>query len=338
MIIKIENNTNFSTIKSYLESLHLEVHLIHKKNNRYIVISGDERPINMNYLCSIIGNSKIITDFSPYYFSSREFQKEDTIIEVKNFKVGGGNFSYIAGPCTIENENDLIETGRLISKYGATLFRAGAFKPRTSPYNFQGWGREGIKLLHSVGQKLNMPVITEVLNPEDVLWMEPYIDVFQVGTRNMTNTALLKELGKTNKPVLLKRNFAVGIEDWIKAAEFVIVYGNSNVMLCERGIQGVDNYNRFVLDLAAVSAAKQLTHLPVIVDPSHATGRPELIPSMVSAAIVAGADGIIVETHIDPSKMLVPGDGPQALLPHQFNKIVEDNKPLLKLLQKKLCL
>lgn len=338
MIITVKNLNNLvkEEIRSYLESFPVEIHFLTYEGQEYIISAGDERDIDITRLKNFPSVIDVNTNVHPYHFASKKFKETPTVVNIGDFKIGGDDFAFIAGPCAVEDEKDLYDTAVTVKESGATLLRAGAFKPRTTPHNFQGLGKKGVERLVEVGKQVNMPIVTEVMNPEDVSWMEEVVDVFQVGTRNMTNTALLKRLGKTNRPVILKRSFSAGIEEWVKAAEFILVGGNPNVILCERGIQTCESYTRFTLDLSAVAAAKELTHLPVVVDPSHATGKPSLIPAMSKAAVVAGADGLLVEVHVAPERMNKPGDGPQALLPHQFKQLVQDLNNYISLENKKV--
>ena len=242
-------------------------------------------------------------------------QKEKTIVEVGHVKIGQ-EFVVIAGPCSIESEEQLMASAKAVKEAGAQILRGGAYKPRTSPYSFQGLGRKGLELLHDAGKKYGMPVITEVIDTRDVFLICDYVDILQIGARNMQNFALLQEVGRTKKPVMLKRGMYSTIDEWLNCAEYIMKEGNEQVILCERGIRTIENYTRNTLDLSAVAALKNLTHLPVIVDPSHATGRKELIEPMSLAAIVAGAMGLMIEVHPCPEKAL--SDGPQSLLPEEF--------------------
>ncbi len=242
-------------------------------------------------------------------------------VHVKDTEIGGDSFVVIAGPCAIESETQIAETAALVSSHGARILRGGAFKARTSPYTFQGLGIEGVKLMRQAADQTGLPMITEVLSERDVEAMEPWVDAFQVGSRNMDNTALLKMLGDVRKPILLKRGFAATIKEWLLAAEYIIVGGNEEVVLCERGIRTFSNETRFTLDLAGALYARQETQLPVIIDPSHATGNPRLIPALAAATLAAGLDGLMVEVHPDPSQAL--SDGEQALTPELFTEMME---------------
>ena len=241
-------------------------------------------------------------------------------------KIGRGALLMIAGPCAIESAEVLDEIAGKVKKAGANLLRGGAFKPRTSPYSFQGMGEEGLKILRAIGQKHGLPVVTEVMDPRQIGLVERYADMMQIGARNMQNFDLLKEVGQTRKPVLLKRGMSATVKDLLMSAEYVLSEGNTNVILCERGVRSFEDSTRNMLDMSAVPNVKGQSHLPIIVDPSHATGRPDLIPAMARAAVAAGADGVHIEVHSCPEKAL--SDGPQALLPHQYESLMRDLKRL----------
>lgn len=244
-----------------------------------------------------------------------------TRVHIRDVEVGGDRFIVIAGPCAIESESQIRDAAALVAAYGGHVLRGGAFKARTSPYTFQGLGLEGVKLMRDAADSQGIPMITEVLSERDIERMIDFVDAFQVGSRNMDNTALLKELGQIRKPVMLKRGFASTINEWLLAAEYIIVGGNNQVILCERGIRTFSNETRFTLDLAGAVLARQETHLPVIVDPSHATGNPSLIPALAAAALAAGLDGLMVEVHPDPSVAL--SDADQALSPDRYRGMME---------------
>jgi 3-deoxy-7-phosphoheptulonate synthase len=244
--------------------------------------------------------------------------KEKTIIKVGNVEVGK-DLVLIAGPCTVENEEQMLETAKAVKASGANMLRGGAFKPRTSPYAFQGLGLKGLKILEKTGKQTGLPIVSEVLDTKDVSWVCEYVDVLQIGARNMQNFSLLKEVGKTGKPVLLKRGMFSTFSEWLNCAEYILNEGNPNVILCERGIRSFETYTRNTLDLSAVPVMKELTHLPIIVDPSHGTGRRSLIESMSLAAVAAGADGLIIEVHYKPEE--ATSDKDQTLSPTQFDQL-----------------
>jgi len=251
--------------------------------------------------------------------------KQRTIINVSGLSLGR-DFVVIAGPCSIESELQIIESARAVKSAGADMLRGGAFKPRTSPYAFQGLGLRGLKLLAQAGKETGLPIVTEVIDPRDVSWVAEFADILQIGTRNMQNFSLLKEVGQSSRPVLLKRGMHSTLEEWLNCAEYILSEGNPNVILCERGIRTFEKYTRNTLDLSAVPAIKELTHLPIIIDPTHSTGRISLIGPMSMAAVAAGADGIIVEVHHKPEEALCDAD--QALTPAVFTDIMGRLRPL----------
>ena len=255
-------------------------------------------------------------------------QQENSVVVVKGCAIGGEEISVIAGPCAVESEDLLKETAFKVRASGAGMLRGGAYKPRTSPYSFQGLGEQGLKILARVGEDMNMPVVTEVMDPEDIPLVAEYADILQVGARNMQNFSLLRKLGKVDRPVILKRGMAATIEEWLLAAEYILAAGNPRLILCERGIRSSEPWPRNALDLAAVALAKSLSHLPVLVDPSHGTGVRELVNPMARAAIAAGADGIMVEVHPHPEKAL--SDGDQSLTPRGFSQLMKEIDPVAR--------
>ena len=257
--------------------------------------------------------------------------KERTVINVSGVEIGRG-LVVIAGPCSVESEEQMLESARAVKTAGADMLRGGAFKPRTSPYAFQGLGLQGLKLLAEARKETGLPIVTEVIDPRDVSWVAEYADVLQIGTRNMQNYSLLKEVGQTGRPVLLKRGMYSTLEEWLNCAEYILSEGNPNVILCERGIRTFETYTRNTLDLSAVPAIKELTHLPVIIDPTHSTGRINLIGPMSMAAVAAGADGLIVEVHYKPEEALC--DAAQALTPAMFADIMGRLRPLSSFMEK----
>jgi 3-deoxy-7-phosphoheptulonate synthase len=267
---------------------------------------------------------------TPYKLVSRAFQAENTVIELGDVAIGGGSPVIMAGPCAVENSEQLLTTARAVREAGAHILRGGAFKPRTSPYQFQGLGVEGLEMLAEARETTGLPVITEVMEPGMVETVAEYADILQIGARNVQNFPLLLAAGRQRKPVMLKRGLASTIDEWLLAAEYIVAAGNPNVILCERGVRSFDPQTRNVLDLACVPLLHQLTHLPVIVDPSHATGRRELVPPMSRAGIAAGADGLMLEVHPDPNKALC--DGKQSITPDQLQSIVQETRLLAELI------
>lgn len=253
-----------------------------------------------------------------------------TIIKINSLEIGR-DFILIAGPCSVETEEQMLETAREVKMAGANILRGGAFKPRSSPYSFQGLGLKGLKILRQVGEEVGLPVVSEVLDPRDVGWMAEYVDLFQVGARNMQNFSLLKEVGQTKIPIILKRGMNSTIQEWLLCAEYILTSGNPNVILCERGIRTFERYSRNTLDITAVPAVKELSHLPIIVDPSHATGKASLVPALSLAAVAGGADGLMIEVHYRPEQALC--DGEQSLTPKEFSQLARKIFKLRKFLE-----
>lgn len=303
---------------SWLKAMNLDVHISHGKEVTILGLVGDTTRVDIDLLKSleIVDTVKRVSE--PFKQANRKFHPMDTIIEVGNARIGGGYFSMIAGPCSVESEAQIVEVAQAVKASGANLLRGGAFKPRTSPYAFQGMGAEGIRLLLKAKEATGLPIVTEIMNIS-TLDLFADVDVIQVGARNMQNFDLLKELGKTKKPILLKRGLANTIQELLMSAEYIMSEGNEKVILCERGIRTFETATRNTLDLSAVAVLHNLTHLPVVVDPSHATGKAELVPPMAMAAAAAGADGIMVEVHNNPAAALC--DGAQSLTPAQFDEL-----------------
>ncbi|HPC77210.1 MAG TPA: 3-deoxy-7-phosphoheptulonate synthase [bacterium] len=282
----------------------------------------EQKLILAQQLESLHSVEKVIPILKPYKLASREWKKERTQINVNGVVIGGNDVVVMAGPCSVENEEMIMLTARAIKAANGKILRGGAFKPRTSPYSFQGLGEEGLKVLSQAGKETGLPVVTEVLDPRDVELVSQYTDILQIGTRNMTNYPLLTEVGRTKLPVLLKRGLSSTVEEFLLAAEYILSRGNHRVILCERGIRTFEQSTRFTLDLTAVPLIQELSHLPIIVDPSHGTGRWQLVPSMAKAAIAAGADGLIIEVHPEPDKAL--SDGAQSLNIPMFQTLMEE--------------
>jgi len=280
------------------------------------------------------GVENVIKISKSYKLASRDFHPDDTVIEVKGVKIGGDNLVVMGGPCAVETPEQINEIARLVKEAGGQVLRGGAFKPRTGPYSFQGIGIEGLKWMKDAGEKYGLITITEVMAPEFVDVCAEYADIMQVGTRNMQNFDLLRKLGTIKNPVLLKRGFSATYDEWLNAAEYILAGGNPNVMLCERGIRTFETYTRNTFDLTAIPVIQQLSHLPVIADPSHATGRRELVETMTKASLAAGANGLIIEMHTDPDNSAT-GDGVQSLFPDQFANLLKELEQLAPLLGKK---
>jgi 3-deoxy-7-phosphoheptulonate synthase len=284
---------------------------------------GDERgKAHLKSAVTLPGVEKVVPILKPYKLASREFKEEDTIVTVGNVAIGGGAFTVIAGPCSVESEEQMMESGYIARKGGAQILRGGAFKPRTSPYSFQGMEEEGLRLLKKVGDRMGLPVVTEVMNTTDVELVAEHSDILQIGARNVQNFALLKKVGRSRRPILLKRGMMTTIEELLMSAEYILSEGNEQVILCERGIRTFETATRNTLDISAVPVLKELTHLPVIIDPSHASGHARFVIPLTRAAVAAGADGAIVEIHPEPEKAFC--DGPQSLRPEQFYRLMEE--------------
>jgi 3-deoxy-7-phosphoheptulonate synthase len=300
-----------------------------------IGVIGDEDLVRQAPLQAIPGVEEVVPILKPFKMASREYQAEESVIDVGfGVKVGGGNLGMIAGPCAIEGEEILREIATKVRAAGANILRGGAFKPRTSPYSFQGLGEDGLKMLRGIGDELRMPVCTEVMDTRQVALIDRYTDIFQIGARNMQNFNLLAEVGQTQRPVLLKRGMSATATDLLMSAEYILANGNKRVILCERGVRSFDSSTRNLLDLALVPNVKGLSHLPIIVDPSHATGRRDLIPSMALASVAAGADGVHIEVHSCPERAL--SDGPQALLPETYARLMAQTRQLAELVHKSI--
>ncbi len=316
-----------------LDDLNLRPEVSRGIKRTLIGVIGEEDVIRNAPLRAFPGVEDVMPILKPYKLASREFQQEDSEFNFGHgVKVGGGNLAMIAGPCAIENEEVLLEIAREVKAAGANILRGGAFKPRTSPYSFQGLGKEGLKILRAVGDELQMPVITEVMDPRQVELVDKYSDAFQIGARNMQNFNLLSEVGQTHRPVMLKRGMSATVNDLLMSAEYILAAGNKEVVLCERGIRSFDSSTRNLLDLAMVPNVKGNCHLPIVIDPSHATGRPDLIPSMALASIAAGADGVHIEVHSRPEEAM--SDGQQALLPDQYAEVMQQMKTLAEVFHK----
>lgn len=323
MITVLKKGTSQAQMEHLIEWLkarNLDVHISHGHDYTILGLIGDTSKVDMELLSSLDIVESVQRVSGPYKQCNRQFHPEDTVISVGNAKIGGGNFCMIAGPCSVETEAQIIEVAEKVKQAGADILRGGAFKPRTSPYDFQGLGGEGIRLLLEAKKATGLPIVTEIMSTQ-YLDLFADIDVIQVGARNMQNFDLLKELGKTNKPILLKRGLANTLKEFLMSAEYIMSEGNQNVILCERGIRTFDTYARNTLDLTAVPVLHELSHLPVIVDPSHATGKVQLVPPMAMAAVACGADGVMVEVHNDPMHALC--DGAQSLKPEQFADLAE---------------
>ena len=321
MIAVLKHGTNqqqTANLVAWLKRMDLDVHISEGAEVTILGLIGDTSRVDMELLASldIVDSVKRVSE--PFKQANRKFHPKDSIIHVGNVRIGGGYFVMMAGPCSVESEEQVIAVAHAVKEAGAHILRGGAFKPRTSPYAFQGMKGEGIELLLKAKKETGLPIVTEIMNIS-TLDLFNDVDIIQVGARNMQNFDLLKELGKTQKPILLKRGLANNLQELLMSAEYIMSEGNENVILCERGIRTFESYTRNTLDLSAVSVLHELSHLPVIVDPSHATGKARLVPPMAAAATAAGADGLMIEVHNDPSHALC--DGAQSLTPDQFSDL-----------------
>lgn len=323
-----------------IERMGAKAHLSRGQFRTVIGAVGEEAILDQVHLSSLDGVEKVVQIMKPYKLASREFHEEDSVVEigggsVPKVKVGGSHAMSIAGPCAVENEEMLNKIARHVRDAGATVLRGGVFKPRTSPYSFQGHGEPALKWMRACGDELGMPICVEVMDTRQVEMMEKYVDCFQIGARNMQNFDLLREVGKTRKAVLLKRGLAASVKDWLLSAEYVLSQGNRGVILCERGIKTFEDSIRYSLDVTSIPVARQWSHLPVIVDPSHAAGKRDYVGSLAMAGMAAGAHGVIIEVHYCPSEALC--DGPQALLPEVFKELMGQLRLIAGVLKKEFA-
>jgi len=303
--------------------------MISKGTERIIIgVIGEEDVLRVQPLEVFPGVEKVMPVLAPYKLVSKDFKPEKTIVNVGGVKIGGKKIPVMAGPCSIESHQALLKVAKVVKKAGASILRGGAFKPRTSPYSFQGLGEKGLKILQEVSREVGMPTVTELMDVRDIDLVEKYSDMIQIGARNMQNFSLLKEVGLSKKPVLLKRGMSSTIEEWLMSAEYILSNGNFNVVLCERGIRTFEKATRFTFDITAAAIIKKLSHLPVVADPSHATGKWGLVAPVAAAAVAAGTDGLIVEVHTNPEEAL--SDGAQSLLPANFKIFMQEVTKITK--------
>ena len=323
MIIILKANPDpeqLEALIAWLKAKNLEIHASNGESHKILGLVGDTSAMDIDLISALDIVESVRRVQEPYKKANRKFQPNDTVIKVADTQVGGGNLTVMAGPCSVESEEQILEVARAVKKSGATMLRGGAFKPRTSPYSFQGKGVEGLRLLSLAKKDTGLPIVTELMEIHQLEYFED-VDIIQVGARNMQNFNLLKEVGRQNKPVLLKRGMSATIEELLMSAEYIMSEGNEQVILCERGIRTFETATRNTLDLSAIPVLKKLTHLPVIIDPSHATGKAELVPPMAIAAAAAGADGLLIEVHNDPQHALC--DGSQSLKPEVFDALAK---------------
>ena len=324
MIVKMKRTATSIELegaKSYFIERELSVKEISSEILSIFGVIGDTSKIDIEIIKGLPGVDDVTRIQAAYKRASKAFQAEPTVIDVCGVKIGGGNFTVIAGPCSVENHDQIVEVAKAVKDSGAKILRGGAFKPRTSPYAFQGLEAEGLDLLLEAKTETGLPIITEIMSEDMIERFVREVDIIQVGARNMQNFHLLKALGRTNKPILLKRGLSATIEEWLMAAEYIMSEGNTQVILCERGIRTFEKYTRNTLDLSAVLAIKQLSHLPVVIDPSHSAGRWDMVEDLSKAALAVGADGLIVEVHNNPEKALC--DGNQSLKPEKFDRMMK---------------
>lgn len=331
VIKKGQEQKQIDNLTKWIKGLGLGVHVSQGENSTIIGLIGDTSKVDIDLIRSLDIVDSVTRVQEPYKNANRKFHPQDTIVDVAGHKFGGGHFQIIAGPCSIESEKQIIEVAQAVKKSGATILRGGAFKPRTSPYAFQGLGVDGLKLLKKAKAETGMPIISEIMGTEFIDDFED-VDILQVGARNMQNFDLLKHLGRLKTPVLLKRGIAATMEEWLMSAEYIMSEGNENVILCERGIRTYETYTRNTLDLSAIPILKERTHLPIIVDPSHASGISRLVKPLSLASVGAGADGLIIEVHNDPAHALC--DGAQSLKPEQFDDVVKAIDVMLPVVNK----
>ena len=323
MVVLLKENPNQKQLDNliiWLKSLDIDIHISRGKNHTILGLIGDTTVIDIDLIKALDIVEEVKRIQEPYKNANRKFHPDDAVIDVSGVKIGGGNFQIIAGPCSVESSEQICEIAQSVKLSGASMLRGGAFKPRTSPYAFQGLRDEGIALLLQAKEKTKLPIVSEIMDLSQLHLFE-HVDLIQVGARNMQNFELLKELGKIRKPILLKRGLSSTLQELLMSAEYIMAGGNEDVILCERGIRTFETYTRNTLDISAIPVLKGLTHLPVIVDPSHGTGISKLVLPMALAATAAGADGLIIEVHNNPSYALC--DGPQSLTPEAFSELVE---------------
>jgi len=332
MIVEMRKGASSEEIDSVVqraESLGLEVQLnLGTEKTVLAMLGGNTGQLSTDLFAVLPGVESVTRIMKPYKLASREFKADDSLVSIDGVEIGGKRIVVMAGPCAVENEKQLLETARVVKESGASVLRGGAFKPRTSPFSFQGLGKDGLELLAGAKKQFDILVITEVIDPHDVSLVSKYADILQVGSRNMQNFALLTNIGKSKCPVVLKRGFSCTVTEWLTAADYLLAEGNNQVILCERGIRTFEDSTRFSLDISAIPVIKRFSHLPVIVDPSHAAGHYSLVPAIARAAVAAGADGLLIEVHSNPKEALV--DGLQSLTPSDFARLMEELRAIAK--------
>jgi len=336
VVMKIGSSQDeISRVVNRIEVGGLTAHISQGIKHTVIGVLGQAFPELRDTLELLPGVEQVIPVTKPYKLASREFHPQDTIVELNGVTIGGNEIVVMAGPCAVESEEQLLSTAQAVKAAGATILRGGAFKPRTSPYQFRGLGESGLKILAQAGKETQMPIITEVMAPDHVDLIAKYADILQIGARNMQNFVLLDEVGKTKKPVLLKRGLSSNIQEWLLAAEYILVQGNEQVILCERGIRTFESYTRNTMDVSAIPIIEKVSHLPIIADPSHATGKWYLVLPLALAAVAAGADGLLIEVHPNPDQALA--DGPQSLTFDNFRLLMAQLLPIAEARNRKLA-
>ena len=337
MVIVIEPDTPEEKIEVIIDKMNklgFDVHRSTGVNRTVLGIIGNVDKIDIRDIKVLPGVSDAYRITEPYKLASRTYHHDDSVYHIKDVEIGGNQIPIIAGPCSVESEEQVMIIAESVSKAGASILRGGAFKPRTSPYAFQGMGEEGLKLLRKAADKFDLLVITEVMDKDKIKLVEKYADILQVGARNMQNFTFIRELGKSRKPVFLKRGMSATIEEWLMAAEYILAGGNKQVILCERGIRTFETYTRNTLDISAIPIVKKLSHLPVFADPSHGTGLRDKVIPMARAAVAAGADGLMIEVHHNPDQAL--SDGAQSLLPEQFSELMRQIRSIASVIDKQI--
>jgi len=337
MIIVMQRNAGEKDVNSVVEKIKsagLDVHLSKGEEITIIGVIGDKTRLDPDEIMALSGVEKIMHVTAPYKRATRDFHPNNTVVNIGPLSLGGTKVSVIAGPCAVENREQLLNSARNVKELGATALRGGAFKPRTNPYSFQGLAEKGLEILAEARELTGLPVVTELMTVKDIELLVKYVDIIQIGARNMQNFILLKDAGQAGKPILLKRGMSSTLEEFLLAAEYILAQGNANLILCERGIRTFEDYARNTLALSIVPVIKKVSHLPIIVDPSHGTGRSDLVMPMSRAAIAVGADGLIIEVHPQPEKAMV--DGPQSLNFAQFGELMKEIRPIAKVLGREI--
>ena len=323
-------------VVAHLVELGMDVHRSTGVSRTVLGAVGDDRQIDPRLIEMLDGVTEVLRVTEPYKLASRAFRPEGTVVTVGDVRVGGDEVIVMAGPCSAENDEQVSAAAAAVKKAGAKVLRGGAFKPRSSPYSFQGLGEEGLRMLRSAANQHDLKLVSEVMDISQIELIDKYADIFQLGARNMQNFTLLRELGRVRKPVLLKRGISATIEEWLLSAEYILAGGNTQVILCERGIRTFESYTRNTLDISAIPVVKKRSHLPIIVDPSHGTGRRDKVAPMARAAVAAGADGLIIEVHCDPDHAL--SDGAQSLYPQQFDRLMAELRIIAPAIGRTICL